>query len=74
VEGSGRRVLLPVGFTFVNNQRKMVFVDSITAAQFNDVPALADPDQVTRLEEDKVTAFYGGGYLYSTRERAEPVL
>ena len=74
VEGSGRRVLLPVGFTFVNNLRKAIFVDSLTAAQFNDVPALKNPDQVTRLEEDKVTAFYGGGYLYSTQERAEPVL
>lgn len=74
LEGAGRRVLLPTGFAFVNNQRRMVFVDSITAAQFNDVPGLKNPDEVTRLEEDKVTAFYGGGYLYSSRQRAEPVL
>jgi photosynthetic reaction center H subunit len=67
-------VLLPVGFTFVNNLRKAVFVDSLTGAQFNDVPGLKNPDQVTRLEEDKITAFYGGGYLYSSEQRAEPVL
>jgi len=75
VEGAGgKRVLLPVGFTFVNNQRKAVVVDSLRAAQFADVPTLKDPDQVTRLEEDKITAFYGGGYLYSSEQRAEPVL
>jgi photosynthetic reaction center H subunit len=74
VEGRSNRALLPVGFTFVNNQRKMVFVDSLTGAQFNDVPGLKNPDQVTRLEEDKITAFYGGGYLYSSAQRAEPVL
>jgi photosynthetic reaction center H subunit len=75
VDGAaGKRVLLPVGFTFVNNQRKMIFVDSLTATQFAEVPGLKNPDQVTRLEEDKVTAFYGGGYLYSSEQRAEPVL
>ena len=74
LQNSGKRVLLPVGFGFVNNQAKTIFVDSLTAAQFNDVPALKTPDEVTRLEEDKITAFYGGGYLYSSEQRAEPVL
>jgi photosynthetic reaction center H subunit len=74
LEGAGRRALLPTGFAFVNNQRRMVFVDSITSAQFDDVPTIKNPDEVTRLEEDKIMAFYGGGYLYSNLERAEPVL
>ncbi len=72
--GSGKRVLLPVGFTFLNGLRKVIFVDSLTAAQFADVPAIKNADQITRLEEDKVTSFFGGGYLYSTDERAEPLL
>jgi photosynthetic reaction center H subunit len=74
LEGSGRRVLLPTGFAFVNNLRQAVIVDSISSRQFAEVPALKNPDEVTRLEEDKITSFFGGGYLYSSDERAEPVL
>jgi len=74
LDGGGKRVLLPSGFAFVNNQRKAVFVDSLASGQFADVPALKSPDEVTRLEEDKIMAFYGGGYLYSSDERAEPIL
>lgn len=73
VEGGGRR-LLPVGFTFVNNQRRTITVDSIRSDQFAQVPTLKDPDSVTRREEDQVMAFYGGGYLYSDPERPEPWL
>ncbi len=72
VETTGsRRVLLPVYFSLVSPSAKRVFVDSITAAQFEDVPGLAEPDRVTRLEEDKIVGYYGGGYLYSTPERKE---
>jgi photosynthetic reaction center H subunit len=35
---------------------------------------LKAPDQVTLLEEDKVTAYYGAGTLYSDPMRAEPLL
>jgi len=38
------------------------------------VPAIAQPDRITRLEEDKVTAYYGAGTLYATPERQEPLL
>ena len=70
----GQRRLTPVLFTVVNKERKTVFVDSITAAQFAGVPALADADQVTRLEEDKIVGYFGGGYLYSSAQRLEPYL
>jgi photosynthetic reaction center H subunit len=68
--GGGNR-LLPVGFGLVNRQRRKVYVDSITAKQFAGIPTLKDADQVTRREEDQIMAFYGGGYLYSTRARRE---
>ena len=45
-----------------------------TAAQFADVPAIKNPDQVTRLEEDKITGYFAGGLLYATPARLEPVL
>ena len=38
------------------------------------VPGLRNPDQITFLEEDKITAYYAGGTLYATPARAEPFL
>ena len=43
-------------------------------SQFGSVPALGNPDQITFLEEEKVTAYYGAGTLYSDPQRAEPLL
>lgn len=70
----GRRVLLPTLFASVAPRGRRVNVDSIRADQVAGVPALKNPDQVTRLEEDKIVGYYGAGYLYSTAERAEPIL
>ncbi|HUN91863.1 MAG TPA: photosynthetic reaction center subunit H [Burkholderiaceae bacterium] len=67
-----RRVLLPATFAVVD--AKKVQVESILAAQFSDVPATKSPDQVTLLEEDRITAYYGAGTLYATRARREPFL
>ena len=47
---------------------------AITAAQFADVPALKNPDQVTRLEEDKITGYFAGGHLYAMPHRQEPLI
>jgi len=35
---------------------------------------LRNPDQVTFLEEDKLVAYFAGGYLYATPERMGPLL
>ncbi len=59
--------LLPI----VEDKPKFVEIDAITAAQFEDVPALETPGIITRYEEDRVQAYFGGGYLYATPERAE---
>jgi photosynthetic reaction center H subunit len=29
---------------------------------------------VTKLEEEKITAYYGAGTLYATPERSEPLI
>ncbi|WP_406855336.1 photosynthetic reaction center subunit H [Alsobacter sp. KACC 23698] len=73
-EGGGRRVLLPVTFAVVDGLKGIVNVRSILGAQFAGVPPLRSPDSVTRLEEDKITAYYGAGTLYATPARAEPLL
>jgi photosynthetic reaction center H subunit len=73
VAGAGRRVLLPMTMARINKSRGWVLVDSILGRQFADVPGIANPDQVTKLEEDKIVGYYGGGYLYATAARQEPL-
>lgn len=71
-EGAARRVLLPVPFARI--KRDGVFVRSIYAAQFASVPGIRNADQVTLFEEDKISAYYGGGTLYADPTRSEPIL
>ena len=70
----GRRALLPINFVKIDASRRRVNVKSILGAQFATVPTLASPDQVTRREEDQITAYYAGGHLYATAARSEPLL
>jgi photosynthetic reaction center H subunit len=67
-------VLLPYGFVKYDAANRVVNVASIRSDQFADVPAIRNPDQVTRLEEDKICAYYGGGTLYASAARSEPLL
>ncbi len=68
------RVLLPTPLSNVDRGLNRVKVQTILSTQFADVPKLANPEQVTLLEEDKITAYYGGGQLYATPQRSEPLL
>jgi photosynthetic reaction center H subunit len=72
VHGSSRRVLLPMPFARV--KRDGVRVKSIAARHFADVPATRHPDYITLLEEDKISAYYGAGYLYASPDRMGPIL
>lgn len=74
VAGSGRRVLVPVNFADVDGHLGRVRVPALLASQFDGVPTTRNPDAVTRLEEDKIAAYYGAGTLYATPGRAEPLL
>jgi len=67
-------VLLPITGALIKKARRHVLVDAVTAAQFADVPKTASPDQVTFYEEERIVAYYGGGYLYATPSRTEPWL
>lgn len=51
-----------------------VVTDAVTAAQFSGSPQLKSPEQITLLEEEKVQAYFGAGYLWATDARAEPLL
>jgi photosynthetic reaction center H subunit len=74
VAQGGKQALLPINFCKFNKKARTIKVLAIKAAHFANVPALTNPDQITLFEEDKVCAYYGGGKLYATAERAEPLL
>lgn len=87
---SGKSVLLPVMLSrIVNNssapatgslltrlttREKLVQVASLFSHQFNDVPQVVSPVQITLREEDRVSAYYGGGHLHASPERSEPLM
>jgi photosynthetic reaction center H subunit len=60
--GQGKR-LVPIGMARV--KEKWVEVSSLRSGHFNGVPRTASDRQITKLEEDKVSAYYAGGNLYS---------
>ena len=72
--GTPGRRLLPAGFTQIDGNRRVIRVMAILAHQFADVPVTRAPDVVTLLEEDKIAAYYAGGYLYATPGRSEPIV
>jgi photosynthetic reaction center H subunit len=68
---SGDTVLLPMTFSRIN--RRGVHVSSILSSQFANVPKTKSDSQITLLEEEKITAYYGAGTLYALPERQEPL-
>ena len=79
VEVSGvaeRRVLLPMTMARIKMRwgRGRILVRSILGRQFADAPLLANPDQVSKREEDRIVGYFGGGKLYATAARQEPLL
>ncbi|SIO50173.1 photosynthetic reaction center H subunit [Rhodovulum sp. ES.010] len=73
--GGGRR-LLPMPLAQIAWFGKpAVKVHSIYGKHFADVPTIKSTTQVTKLEEEKVSAYYAGGKLYADpEERLEPQL
>jgi photosynthetic reaction center H subunit len=67
-----RHVLLPIPFTLI--RRNQVEVHAIYGRHFADVPQLRNADQVTKLEEEMITAYYGGGTLYADPQRSQPLI
>lgn len=73
---AGRTVLLPMTMVRIEMRRSKgrVMVQSILGRQFADAPVLANRDQVTKREEDRIVGYFGGGNLYATAARQEPLL
>jgi photosynthetic reaction center H subunit len=71
--GGSRRILVPTGFTRVDSRGKVV-VKALQSGHFAGVPGTRNPDIVTLLEEDKIVGYFGGGTLYGTPDRVDPIL
>ena len=69
---AGATVLLPINFARI--RKDGVQVHALLSDQFAGVPTTRHPEQITMLEEEKITAYYGAGTLYATPQRQEPLL
>ncbi|MEN1729215.1 MAG: photosynthetic reaction center subunit H [Pseudomonadota bacterium] len=71
---STTNALLPYGFAVVKFRRRQINVASLMGKHFRTVPRTASMDQITRLEEDRITAYYSSGHLYAHPSRSEPLI
>lgn len=75
MEAPGRiNPLLPYGFARVKFGKGQIRVSSIMAEHFQQVPRTRSADQITRLEEDRITAYFSSGHLYAHPSRQEPLI
>ena len=72
--GGTDTVLLPATMARVKARLGELRVKSILGSQFADVPRTAHPERITLLEEDRIQAYYSGGYMYATAARSRPLV
>ncbi|MDP3235852.1 MAG: photosynthetic reaction center subunit H [Myxococcales bacterium] len=66
--------LIPMPLLQLRRDSKRVEVSAILSKHFAQVPVLKNPDRVTVMEEELVSAFYAGGKLYAEPRRLGPLL
>jgi photosynthetic reaction center H subunit len=64
--------LAPMGLVKIVGQRAEI--DALYAQHFAGVPQTKSTDEITLLEEEKISAYYCGGKLYASADRQEPLL
>ncbi len=70
VDTGTKTVLAPLAMARIWGGK--VYLDAINAADYDGVPAVAGAAEITRYEEERIVAYFGGGYLYANRDRQEP--
>jgi len=71
--GGGRR-LIPMQVAVISRFKPQVGVRLIYGKHFAGVPTIKSANKVTKLEEEKICAYYAGGTLYADPARQEPQL
>jgi len=74
VDTGVRKVLAPMAMSKVRGKSGTVEIDAINAGDFAAAPVPEAPDAITLYEEERIVAYFGGGYLYANRARQEPLL
>lgn len=74
VDTGVKKVLAPMAMSKIKGRTKTVVIDALNAAQFADAPVPTTPGAITLYEEERIVAYFGGGYLYANRARQEPIL
>jgi photosynthetic reaction center H subunit len=69
--GGGTR-LVPIQFCKIGSAK--VKINAIYGKHFAGVPTTKSATQITLLEEEKISGYYGGGILYASQERTDPLL
>ena len=70
----GDGVLVPMMDAKLDRRHRRVNVRALNGGQIAAAPRIAATDRITLLEEDRVQAYFGGGYLYANAARQEPWL
>jgi photosynthetic reaction center H subunit len=65
---SGGKRLIPMPMAVVHADR--VSVESLPSDLFGSVPATRSSTEITKLEEDRISAFYAGGTLFAADRKA----
>ncbi len=64
----GGKRLVPMPMVRIKADR--VLVGALDSESFKGIPTIASDAQITKLEEDKVSGYVAGGYLYTADKRA----
>lgn len=67
-------LLVPFTMTTIDRRKGVVRCDAASAHQFAGAPRPVSVGQLTRYEEERIVAYFGGGYLYANPRRAEPLI
>jgi len=67
LDDGGKR-MVPMPMAKIKSDR--VIVNALDSESFKGIPTLASDAQITKLEEEKVSGYVAGGYLYTSDKRA----
>ena len=74
VDTGAGKVLAPMAMAKVKGKNGQVVIDAINASDFAVAPVPVTAGQITLYEEERIVAYFGGGYLYANRGRQEPLI
>lgn len=67
-------VLVPIGYAKIDGRGRTIRVKAVRTDQIRNAPRTFDAQMITLHEEDRITAYYAGGYLYAEPGRLGPWL